>query len=71
MNTETTDPTPSEGEDLFGPRPVAAVAGDKPAHAGSMTTARVILPKRTQIELRPMDLESLLPEGHRARLVWA
>ena len=48
MNTETTDPTPSEGQDLFGPKPVAAVAGDKPAHAGSMTTARVILPNRTQ-----------------------
>jgi transposase len=71
MNTETTNPTPSEGQDLFGPKPVAAVAGDKPATAGSMTTARVILPNRTQIELRPMDLESLLPEGHRARLVWA
>jgi len=71
MNTETTDPTLSEGQDLFGPKPVAAVAGDKPAHAGSMTTARVILPNRTQIELRPMDLESLLPQGHRARLVWA
>jgi transposase len=71
MNTETTDPTPSEGQDLFGPKPVAAVAGDKPVHAGRMTTARVIVPNRTQIELRPMDLESLLPEGHRARLVWA
>lgn len=33
--------------------------------------ARVILPNREQIELRPMDLESLLPQGHRARLVWA
>ncbi|MFM6695747.1 MAG: IS1182 family transposase [Dolichospermum sp.] len=30
-----------------------------------------MLPNRTQIELRPMDLESVLPEGHRARLVWA
>jgi transposase len=29
------------------------------------------MPNRSQIELRPMDLESLLPEGHRARLVWA
>jgi transposase len=50
---------------------VAPVAADKPAAAGSASTARVILPNRTQIELRPMDLESLLPEGHRARLVWA
>lgn len=28
------------------------------------------MPNRSQVELRPMDLESLLPEGHRARLVW-
>ena len=33
--------------------------------------ARVLRPNRSQIELRPMDLESLLPAGHRARLVWA
>ncbi len=32
--------------------------------------ARVLLPNRAQIELRPSDLESLLPEGHRARIVW-
>jgi transposase len=33
--------------------------------------ARVLLPNRGQMELRASDLESLLPEGHRARLVWA
>jgi transposase len=33
--------------------------------------ARVLRPNRTQIELRPCDLESLLAEGHRARRVWA
>jgi hypothetical protein len=71
MSTKTTDLMLSEGQDLLGPKPVAAVAGDKPAHAGSVTTARVFLPKRTQIELRPMDLESLLPKGHRAGLVWS
>jgi transposase len=73
MNTETTDPTRGEGQDLFGARPVAAVRVDKAAAAGagSEARARVILPNRSQIELRPMDLESLLPEGHRARLVWA
>lgn len=71
MNTEATDATLGEGQDLFGAKPVAAVAGGKPAQAGSVGTARVILPNRTQIELRPMDLESLLPEGHQARLVWA
>lgn len=31
---------------------------------------RVLGPNRTQIELRASDLESLLPEDHRARLVW-
>ena len=32
--------------------------------------ARVRMPNRQQMEPRPRDLESLLPEGHRARLVW-
>lgn len=31
---------------------------------------RVLLPNRHQLELRPSDLDSLLAEGHRARLVW-
>jgi transposase len=33
-------------------------------------TARVLEPNRKQLELRPVDLESLLPQGHRARIVW-
>ena len=36
----------------------------------SRSGARVLLPNRQQLELRASDLESLLPEGHRARLVW-
>lgn len=28
------------------------------------------MPNRRRMELRASDLESLLPEGHRARLVW-
>ncbi len=32
---------------------------------------RLQRPQRDQIELRPSDLESLLPPDHRARLVWA
>ena len=36
----------------------------------SQAKVRVLQPNRKQIELRPSDLESLLPEGHRARLVW-
>lgn len=35
------------------------------------TQARVLLPNRKQMEFRASDLESLLAEGHRARLVWA
>lgn len=30
-------------------------------------TAQVISPNRSKIELRPSDLESLLPEVHRAQ----
>jgi len=47
---------------------------DKQAHAGTPViqgVARVLMPNRAQIELRASDLESLLPEGHRARIVWA
>ncbi|MBL0011096.1 MAG: transposase [Nitrosomonas sp.] len=33
--------------------------------------ARVLMPNRSQVELRPSDLESLLPEDHQARIVWA
>ena len=33
--------------------------------------ARVLTPNRLQIELHPSNLESLLPEGHHARLVWS
>ena len=50
------------------PVPEAGPAAPRVPATGS---ARVIMPNRNQIELRPMDLESLLPEGHRARLVWA
>jgi len=32
---------------------------------------RVMRPERRQMELRPTDLESLLPEEHKARVVWA
>ena len=40
----------------------------KPIAAG---VARVLMPNRAQMELRASDLESLLPEGHWARIVWA
>ena len=34
------------------------------------TPARYETANRTQIELTPTDLETLLPPGHAARLVW-
>jgi transposase len=37
----------------------------------ALGVARVLMPNRAQVALRPCDLESLLPEGHRARIVWA
>lgn len=47
---------------LCAPAPVKRVA---------QGIARVLLPNRAQLEWRASDLESLLPEGHRARIVWA
>jgi transposase len=52
-------------EDL--PLPVSRPAEQKPETARRV---RVLAPNRGQLELRPSDLESLLPEGHRARIVW-
>jgi transposase len=48
--------------------PVPELPQPRPLAAG---VARVLLPNRMQLELRASDLDSLLPEGHRARLVWA
>lgn len=47
------------------------LTGAPPVKAPPPSVARVSRPNRTQIELRASDLESLLPEGHRARVVWA
>lgn len=40
------------------------------AQERSAGAPRLLEPNRSQIELRASDLESLLPEDHRARLVW-
>jgi transposase len=55
---------------LFDDVPVPATAPTV-AKATVLAPARVVMPNRLQVELRPMDLESLLPAGHRARLAWA
>jgi hypothetical protein len=39
--------------------------------AQDQTAPRLVEPNRRQIELRPQDLESLLPPCHRARVIWA
>jgi transposase len=59
-------------EDL--PAPSAAQVQKAQAKAASEHVhgkARVLEPNRLQVELRASDLESLLPEDHRARLVWS
>jgi transposase len=48
----------------------AQQAQAKAAHKRSQGSPRLLEPNRSQIELRASDLESLLPEDHRARLVW-
>lgn len=55
---------------LFAEDPSAeakAIAGkiDKPK-----APPRVLMPNRKQMELRASDVDSVLPEGHRARMVW-
>lgn len=53
-------------EDLFGDWPAAGAPSAPPVQRA----ARVQMPNRLQMELRPTDLESLLPADHTARLVW-
>ena len=53
------------------PAPAASPASAaSPVGAAKRSAARVLLPNRQQMELRASDLESLLPEGHRARVVY-
>ena len=48
----------------------SASSGEGGKTALPRTAVRVRMPNRTQMEWRASDLESLLPAGHRARLVW-
>ena len=56
---------------LFAEESAGALTGDRIEKTVTVGVPRVLMPNRTQLELRPCDLESLLPEGHRARVVWA
>jgi transposase len=56
------------GDDLFGELPEQA----KPqADAGPLGAPRLREPKRDQIELRAVDIESLIGEDHPVRVIWA
>lgn len=58
----------ADGEGLFGVLPIpegSPVVCERPAGP-----VRVQWPNRRQMEMRPVDLESLLAEDHKARIVW-
>jgi transposase len=56
------------GDELFGELPEQA----KPqADTAPLGAPRLREPKRDQIELRAVDIESLIGEDHRARVIWA
>ena len=59
-------------EDLPQPSEAQQVQQDQATVASkrSQGAVRLLQPNRLQVELRASDLESLLPEDHRARLVW-
>jgi transposase len=56
------------GDELFGELPEQANPQGDGAAQG---TPRLREPKRDQIELRAVDIESLIGEGHRVRVIWA
>ncbi|MDO8770283.1 MAG: IS1182 family transposase [Polaromonas sp.] len=58
-----------EESGLFGQLPVPQAAAAQPV-AVSGEQPRLLQPNRLQVELRASDLESLLEQDHRARLVW-
>ncbi len=60
----------SQGDELFDDVAQPEGAAGKAEKTTTLGPARVVMSNRRQIELRPMDLESLLAPGHRARLVW-
>ena len=54
--------------ELFADLPACAPGPTSPTR--ELGAQRVLMPNRSQMEFRVSDLEALLPEGHRARLVW-
>jgi len=75
MGTQASDEGSAAGGELFEDLPAPSPAQLQQAQAQaaakrSLGAPRLLQPNRTQIELRASDLESLLAEDHRARLVW-
>jgi transposase len=54
-------------QDILFPNVVPEVSGEPRQAKGA---PRLLVPNRAQMELRPVDLESLLPADHAARAVW-
>lgn len=55
------------GEELFEGLPDA----DRPAKGAASGAPRLLKPQREQIELRAVDIESLIGQEHPARVIWA
>jgi len=75
MTTPTDRETEASEAGLFEDLPVPSQAQvlqarEKAAGKRSHGAPRLLQPNRSQVELRASDLESLLAEDHRARLVW-
>jgi transposase len=74
MTTHSADDTNQAGPGLFEDlaQPSAADIERAQARAAqrSQGAPRVLQPNRRQVEMRACDLESLLADDHRARLVW-
>lgn len=60
--------TEADTAGLFGALPIPERRPE--ARGVNVAPPRVQWPNRLQMELRPVDLESLLPEDHKARIVW-
>lgn len=57
----------TDSEGLFGALPVPEPQVQR---ARAAPVPRVLVPNRQQMEMRPVDLDSLLAEDHKARIVW-
>jgi transposase len=75
MSTQVGDKASVAAGELFADLPAPSLALVQQAQTQAAAkrkqgAPRLLQPNRTQIELRASDLESLLGEDHRARLVW-